>query len=254
VCGFLVEISVISRQPSVIRRKNCRLTTDDCFRGISLAQRPGKGEKLMITFRKHALAETQRFDSRLMHRRRGARAVPRIVAMLGIIFATGAVCAASQGQNEAVAGPPAAADERKREPKVPARDYVEATEVDVKVYVAGTPEDPYILARIGDFPEDLGELGQEFLKREFIEHFIRDVMGLSGQGRAGALKIALLPQADAREQECSFNNGEVSGQITVRLAERHVFVLVSLDHEKPAAPTLRAALEKVSSFGWRVSS
>jgi hypothetical protein len=210
----------------------------------------------MVMFRKHALAVTQRFDSRLKRGPRGARAVPRIVVMFGIIFFTGA--AASAQQTEAVAAgaqaPAAAADaERKREPKGPAQDYVEGTEVDVKVYVAGTPEDPHILARIGDFPEDLGELGKEFLKREFIEHFIRDVMGLAGRERAEPLKIALLPQEDAREQECSFNTGEVSGRITVRLAERHVFVLVSLDREKPSVPTLRAAAEKMAGYEFRVS-
>jgi hypothetical protein len=208
----------------------------------------------MITFRKHALATIQRFDSRLM---RGPRAVPRIVAILGIIFVSGVGVAASAGQSEAAGGAQApaaaAAAERKREPRGSAQDYVEGTEVDVKVFVGGTPEDPYILARIGDFPEELGDLGKEFLKREFIEHFVRDVMGLGAQGRPEALKIALLPQEDAREQECSFTSGEVSGSITVRVAERRVFVLVSLDREKPAVPTLRAAAEKVSSYGFRIS-
>ncbi len=66
-------------------------------------------------------------------------------------------------------------------------------------------------------------------------------MGLGGRKTPPAIKIALLPQEDAREQECSFNTGEVSGRITVRLAERYVFVLVSLDREEEAAPTLRAA-------------
>ena len=147
--------------------------------------------------------------------------------MSAIIFLTGVAASAQQaGANVGAKGP--------------AQSLVEGTEVDVKVYVAGTPEDPYILARIGDFPEDLGEAGKEFLKKEFIEHFIRDVMGLGERNRPEALKIALLPQEDAQEQECSFNAGEVSGRITVRLAARHVFVLVSLEREQQTVPTLRA--------------
>jgi len=189
----------------------------------------------MITNEKHAAGLTERFDSRLMRGPRGARAVPRIMAMLGLILWAG--LAAEAAQSEAGAQEPAAAG--RGEAKGPAQNHLEGTEVDVNVYVAGTPEDPHILARIGEFPEDLGELGQEFLKREFIEHFIRDVMGLGAKGRPAALKIALLPQEDAREQECSFNTGEVSGRITVRLAPRHVFVLVSLDRGQQLVPTLR---------------
>ena len=195
----------------------------------------------MITFRKHAAAVIQRFDSRLSRGRWGARAVPRTVLMLGLIFAAGAGLDASARQTATAApGPAGAGDPAGRGAKGPAQGHVEGTEVDVKVYVAGTPEDPYLLARIGDFPEDLGEMGQEFLKREFVEHFIRDVMGLGVPGRPEALKIALLPQEDAREQECSFNTGEVSGRITVRLAARHVLVLVSLDRGREGVPTLRA--------------
>jgi hypothetical protein len=211
----------------------------------------------MITFRKHASLITQRFDSRLMRGPLGARAVPRIVAMLGIIFAAGAGVATSARQVETTGGvqPPAAAGSgREREPRGPAQDYIEGADVPVNVYVGGTAEDPYILARIGDFPEDLGELGKEFLKREFIEHFVRDVMGIGARGRPEAMKIALLPQKDAREQECSFKSGDVSGRITVRLAARHIFVLVSLDPEKQTVPTLRAAAEKASTSEFRVSS
>jgi len=183
----------------------------------------------MITFRKHAEGITRRFDSRLIRRPRAARALPRIAVLLGVVLAVAATAQASARHDEQSAAAPKAAD---------------AIEVPVKVYVAGTPEDPYIVARIGDFPEDLGELGKEFLKREFLEHFIRDVMGLGEGRRAEALKLALLPQEDAREQECSFTFGEVSGHIAVRLAPRHVFILVSLDREQTPTPTLRAALEK----------
>ena len=176
--------------------------------------------------------------------------------MLGIILTAGTAAFASARQNETAAAQPPAparkADPAGQPPGAP--EEFDASEVPVKVYVAGTPEDPYIVARIGDFPEDLGELGKEFLKREFIEHFIRDVMGLGAGARAQTLKIALLPQQDAREQECSFTVGEVSGRITVRLAARQVFVLVSLDDEETTAPTLRAATDKVSAYGPRVSS
>ncbi|HWS54592.1 MAG TPA: hypothetical protein VN228_10710 [Pyrinomonadaceae bacterium] len=204
----------------------------------------------MITFRKHAAGTTQRFDSRLIRRARGARAVPRIVASLAIIFAAANAAAASQqkgGGNapsevagRAAEAPPkpdaggeAGADAGPRDPQVP-----------VKVYVAGTPEDPYIVARIGDFPTELGRPGDEFLKREFIEQFMRDVLGLKRhEGGAAALKIALLPQQNGQEQECSFTFGEVAGRITVRLSERSVLVLVSFTGKESSAPTLVAALK-----------
>ncbi|HEV3468022.1 MAG TPA: hypothetical protein VG148_01765 [Pyrinomonadaceae bacterium] len=184
----------------------------------------------MITFRKHASGITQRFDSRLERRARSARAVPRIAAALAIILAAAAAGAASQKQDGGAQ--PQAAGRASSGPQVP-----------VKVYVAGTPEDPCIVARIGDFPEELGQPGEEFLQREFIEQFMRDVLGLSAGGGAAALKIALLPQENVREQECSFTFGEVSGRITVRLAERSVLVLVSFADKDAAAPTLVAALK-----------
>ena len=206
---------------------------------------------MMITFRKHASGITQRFDSRLIRRARGARAVPRIVASLAIIFAAAAGAAAQQkgagappenaGRAEAGSAKPDAAGQAQK-----AAGHGEGgapdPQVPVKVYVAGTPEDPYIVARIGDFPAALGEPGEEFLKREFIEQFMRDVLGLSRRGGgAAALKIALLPQANGREQECSFTFGEVAGRITVRLNERSVLVVVSFTDKEAAAPTLVAA-------------
>lgn len=192
----------------------------------------------MNTFRKHATVVTHRFDSRLIRRPRGARAVPRIAAMLGLILMAGTTALASARHDGAAA--------RKPDPAKPAGEKArveeasDATEVPIKVYVAGSPERPYLVARIGDFPEDLGEMGKEFLKREFIENFIKDVMGLGALGGAASLKLALLPQADAREQECSFAVGDVSGRLTVRLAARQVFVLVSLDDGREAVPTVRA--------------
>jgi hypothetical protein len=204
----------------------------------------------MIAFRKHALGTTRRFDSRLIRRPLGARAVPRIVASLAIIFSFAAT-AASQQQGGGGSAPPRAAD------SAPQSDGggSPASKVPVKVYVAGTPEDPYIVARIGDFPVELGEPGDEFLKREFIEQFMRDVLGLSGRGDgAAALKIALLPQADGKEQECSFTFGEVSGRITVRLADRSVFVLVSFADKEASAPTLVAALKSEPVKGARINA
>jgi hypothetical protein len=198
----------------------------------------------MNTFRKHALLMTQRFDSRLMRRRDGARAVPRIVLTLSAVFAL-AVSASAQTQTQdtaaltdaartapaAPSAPPAAAAEKPGSPQVP-----------VKLYVAGTPEDPYLLARIGDFPEALGEPGEEFLQREFIEQFMRDVLGLKAGGGAEALKISLLPQerGKEREQDCSFTFGGVAGRISVKLVERSVFVLVTFADPQDATPTLSA--------------
>lgn len=194
----------------------------------------------MITFRKHASGITQRFDSRLIRRARGARAVPRIVATLAIVFGAATAGAAAQGKGAGPAKPEAGGQAEKA--GAHGAGQPSDSQVPVRVFVAGTPEDPYIVARIGDFPTELGEPGEEFLKREFIEQFMRDVLGLNrGGGGAAALKIALLPQADGKEQECSFTFGEVAGRITVRLDGRSVLVLVSFTDKESAAPTLVAA-------------
>jgi hypothetical protein len=217
-------------------------------RGIPLAQWGGKGEKLMNTFRKHALWMTRRFDSRLIRRPRGARAVPRIVAALSVMLAAAAHGAAAQTPEgfEAQSAGRARESVTKTEGRAPSAEAGgrAASEVPVKVYVAGTPEDPYIVARIGDFPEELGEAGKDFLKREFVEQFIRDVLDLGGERRAAALRVSLLPRQDEKEQECSFTFGDVSGSLTVRLAERSVLVLVSFGARQSDTPTLTAALRR----------
>lgn len=196
----------------------------------------------MITFRKHALTATQRFDSRLMCRPRGARAVPRIALTLSILFAAFASSAAapSGGQDVPGARPAGTAPRTPTAAEAPGEGANASPQVPVKIYLAGTPEAPYLLARIGEFPTELGQPGDEFLQREFIEGFMRDVLGLKGEGSASALKISLLPQADGQEQECSFTFGEVAGRITVRIAPRSVLVLVYFEDKPEALPTLSA--------------
>jgi len=180
-----------------------------------------------------------------MRRPGGARAVPRIVAVLAMIFAANAAGAETQahdgGAQSQTAGRAADPAPQQEAAQEAGAGGGAAAEVPIKVYVAGTPEEPFVVAKIGDFPSELGEMGKEFLKREFLEHFIRDVLGMGGGGRAAALKVALLPQQEANEQEGSFTFGEVAGRITVRLAERHVFVFVSFEDKQAAAPTLLAA-------------
>jgi hypothetical protein len=99
------------------------------------------------------------------------------------------------------------------------------SKIPVRVTRVNTPEGPGVFATIGEFPDDLNESGQDFLKREFFEHFASDVLGLGESGAERAmLKVALLPQEKENQREGDFRLGKVSGHMVVLVEKRRVLI------------------------------
>ena len=160
----------------------------------------------MMSFRKHAEVSTRRPDSFL--RRRALEAF----ALLALLLAAHAVAAGQQPpQTEPKAAPAA------EEPAVEAR-------IPIRVKRVETADGPGVVATIGDFPEDLNEAGQEFLKREFFERFASDVLGFGESTPGATLKVAMLPQEKENQRECDFTVGKVAGHIVVLVEKRRVLV------------------------------
>lgn len=105
------------------------------------------------------------------------------------------------------------------------------TRVPMKIYMAGTAEESYVVATIGEFPFDLNEMGEEFLKPEFFERFWADTLAVEGSDARAKLKLTLLPRERDGEQECAFTFGEVSGQMRVIVSKRRVFVACAFSGE-----------------------
>jgi hypothetical protein len=100
-----------------------------------------------------------------------------------------------------------------------------------------TPDGPYIVATIGDFPTDLDGRRQEFLGREFFENFAGEVFGIGDPG--ATLKIAMLPQEREDRRECDFTFGKLSGHMIVMVQKRRVVVACSFG-EAEGQPKLLA--------------
>ena len=179
----------------------------------------------MMSFRKHAAGSTRRPDSFLWRR------ALESVALLTLLLAAHAVAAAQQKQQAA----PAAA-----EPAVEAQ-------VPIRVKRVEMPEGHGLIATIGEFPEDLNEAGQEFLRREFFEHFATDVLGLGGATQGATLKMAMLPQEKENQRECDFTAGKVSGHIVVLVEKRRVLIACTFS-EKEQRPQLLAGAWALSVF------
>lgn len=182
----------------------------------------------MRSFRKHAEVSTRRPDSFLW--RRAAEAV----ALLALLLVAHAVADAAprqqQKQQEAAAEPAA-------EAKIP-----------IRVKRVETPDGPGVVATIGEFPEDLNEAGQEFLKREFFEHFATDVLGFGETTAQGAtLKVAMLPQEKENQRECDFTVGKVSGHIVVLVEKRRVLIACTFS-EAAQKPQMLARLSAPDSL------
>src|SRR5215207_1149674 len=175
-------------------------------RGTPVADPAGhKGVKPMMSFRKHAAGSTRRPDSFLRGRARGAKAGALLALLL--LAQTGAP-AATRPQKQQVA---------------PAEPAVEA-KIPIRVKRVETPDGPGVVATIGEFPEDLNEAGQEFLKREFFEHFATDVLGFGETTPGTTLKVAMLPQEKDNQRECDFTAGKVAGHIVVLVEKRRVLI------------------------------
>ena len=184
----------------------------------------------MNSFRKHAAGSTRRPDSFLRGRARGAKAGALLALLL--LAQTGAPAAPRQ-QKQQVA--PAAA-----EPAVEAK-------IPIRVKRVETPDGPGVVATIGEFPEDLNEAGQEFLKREFFEHFATDVLGFGESTPGTTLKVAMLPQEKDNQRECDFTAGKVAGHIVVLVEKRRVLIACTFS-EAGRTPQLLAGAGAPGAF------
>ena len=178
----------------------------------------------MMSFRKHAAGSTRRPDSFLYRRALEA------FALLTLLCVAHAVASAAPGQQPRHQDAPAA--DNKEEPAVEAK-------IPIRVRRVETADGPGVVATIGEFPEDLDEAGQEFLKREFFEHFATDVLGLSDSTAGATLKVAMLPQEKDNQRECDFTAGKVSGHIVVLVEKRRVLVACTFA-EKELKPQMLA--------------
>ena len=184
----------------------------------------------MISFRKHAPESTRRPNSLLFG---GA-------AALLILLLAAPLAAAAPRQSEGAKsrdGQTAAAPPAKpaRGAQEPGEGASAESKVPVRVTRVNTPEGPAVVATIGEFPEDLNEAGQDFLKRGFFEHFASDVLGLGEtDAERATLKVALLPQEKENQREGDFRAGKVSGHIVVLVEKRRVLVACTFSEAEQA--------------------
>jgi hypothetical protein len=123
-------------------------------------------------------------------------------------------------------------------------ESTEEARIPIRVTRVETPDGPGVLATIGEFPSDLNETGQEFLKREFFEHFASDVLGLGESDTSRAmLKVAMLPQEKDNQREGDFTFGKVTGHLVVLVEKRRVLVACTFS-EAEQQPLLMAAVPK----------
>ena len=185
-----------------------------------------------MPFRKHAAGSTRRPDLFLCRRALEA------VALLAVILVAHAVAVAAPPQHKKRAAPAA--------PPAAAAPAVEA-KIPIRVKRVETPDGPGVVATIGEFPEDLNEAGQEFLRREFFEHFATDVLGLDDSTSSTTLKVAMLPQEKENQRECDFTAGKVSGHIVVLVEKRRVLIACTFS-EAGQKPQLLAGAWALSAF------
>jgi hypothetical protein len=195
----------------------------------------------MISFRKHAPESTRRPNSLLKRRAHVAGPAALLTLLLTASWAAAAAPrqnegAKSRGGQSPAAAPGKAANGARAAAEAPAAD----SKIPVRVTRVNTPEGPAVVATIGEFPDDLQEAGQEFLRREFFEHFASDVMGLGEPGEERAtLKVALLPQEKDNQREGDFRLGKVSGHMVVVVEKRRVLIACTFS-ETEEAPQLVA--------------
>jgi hypothetical protein len=179
----------------------------------------------MISFRKHAPESTRRPNSLLNGHGRRARAGALLILLLATPWAVAAPRqnggAKSRGGRTPASAPGKATGGARGAAEAPVAD----PKIPVRVTRVNMPEGPGVFATIGEFPDDLKESGQDFLKREFFEHFASDVLGLGESGAERAtLKVALLPQEKENQREGDFRTGKVSGHMIVVVEKRRVLI------------------------------
>jgi hypothetical protein len=204
----------------------------------------------MISFRKHALEGTRCPNSFLNGRtQRAAGTTPRVALLIVLVLAAAANGAASiqqKGKERARGEGHANAASQAPERTAPGQSEESAVEAKIPIRVTrvDTPDGPSVVATIGDFPSDLDEGGQEFLKREFFEHFASDVLGLGDSESHATLQVALLPQEKDNQREGDFTFGKLSGHMVVLVEKRRVLVACTFS-EAESRPQLLAVIEKL---------
>ncbi|HJQ34144.1 MAG TPA: hypothetical protein VJ866_18335 [Pyrinomonadaceae bacterium] len=208
----------------------------------------------MNSFRKHAPGNTQRPNSLLKTRAHVAGAAALLLTLLLVAPCASAAPRQSQaegaksrdGQAQTAApektenGARGAAEKTENGARGGAEASAADPKIPVRVTRVNTPDGPAVVATIGEFPEDLNEAGQDFLKREFFEHFASDVLGLGDSGEERAtLKVAMLPQEKENQREGDFRLGKVSGHMVVLVEKRRVLIACTFS-ETEEAPRLLA--------------
>ena len=201
----------------------------------------------MISFRKHALSDTGCSVSFLGGRGRRANPSPGLAAL--------AVCEQcankylyepqQKGAGKPRSGEHVADAQKESAPEAAGRDEKSGgdSKIPIRISRLETPDGPYIVATIGDFPADLDGRRQDFLGRDFFEHFAGDVLGIGDPDSGATLKMAMLPQEKDDRREGDFTFGGLSGHMIVLVQKRRVVVACSFA-EDAAEPKLMAAIEK----------
>jgi hypothetical protein len=201
----------------------------------------------MISFRKHALSDTGCSVS-FLH---GRRANPSpVLAALFVLFLAAASAFASPQQKGAAkpeSGEHVADAQKESAPEAAGRDEKSGVDSKIPIRISRleTPDGPYIVATIGDFPADLDGRRQDFLGRDFFERFAGDVLGFGDPDSGATLKVAMLPQEKDDRREGDFTFGKLSGHMIVVVQKRRVTVACSFAEDE-AGPKLMAAFGRLA--------
>ncbi|MET0623249.1 MAG: hypothetical protein ABW250_09740 [Pyrinomonadaceae bacterium] len=182
--------------------------------------------------------------------RRTAESATRFALVTFVLLAAANAVAASPrvqtpGQAGAKGSEPAPAAQPEPAKKGEGAEGGEEAKIPIRVTRVETPDGPGVLATIGEFPSDLNEAGQEFLKREFFERFASDVLDLGEADSSvrATLKVAMLPQDKENQREGDFTFGKFSGHMVVLVEKRRVLVACTFS-EVERKPHLLASLSR----------
>ena len=171
----------------------------------------------MNTSQKESIGAARRSGSRLMCVHARVAKALAAVTLAALLIQAPAFAGQQAGQASAQKGAAAA---KKDDDGVP-----------VRISVAGTKDEPYLVAQIGEFPFDLDDAGKQFLKQEFFEHFFADTFGLDISEVRSTMKIKLLPQTKELEREGEFAFDGIAGRMHVVVAKRSVLVTCKFSEE-----------------------
>lgn len=203
----------------------------------------------MISFRKRAFGNTGCSISLLNRRRPRANPSPRLAALMVILLFAVAHAAATprqKGLTKAQSGKHLTGAPQRSAREAPGRGEESGRDAKIPIRISrlDTPDGPYIVATIGDFPSDLDVRRQEFLGREFFEHFAKDVLEIGEPDSSATLKVAMLPQEKDNQREGDFTSGKLSGHMVVLVEKRRVMVACSFAEAEESQPKLLAAIER----------